>query len=588
MPEPKDAERRAARYLLPHMRPLGTALVAAAIVGVLTTADAKILQILLDDVLQPKNYQLLIFTLVAVIVVHVLKGAALFASRYLVSKVGHLVACTMREELFSKVEALPLSYFQLNRTGQILSRMSNDVPVVQNALVTTNTALTNVFQVIFCLAMMFWLEWRLAAFTIVLLPVISWVVRLFSEKLRAVGILMQSRVGDLSATFAETVGGIREIQAFGAEEQELERFRKVNQASFKAFMKGTKYTSLTSPIVELFHAAGMVMVIWLGARAVIAESLTVGQLVQFLACLGIMFHPLRTLTEIQAAIKQAVGAAERVFQLLDEPVLIRNRLGARPLASLEGRVEYRGVTFRYGAEDSPTVLSNIDLVVQPGQVAALVGRSGSGKSTFVNLLPRFYDVTEGSIALDGVDIRDIELRSLRGFFGIVPQETFLFSGTIEENIAFGRPGATSEQIRQAALDANAGEFIERLPGGFGTVLGERGVNLSGGQRQRLAIARALLKDPRILILDEATSSLDTESEALVQDALRRLMKNRTTLVIAHRLSTVANADQIVVLENGTIRETGTHGQLIAQHGLYHHLCRAQLLEAAPSEPVPAA
>ncbi|MBI4872928.1 MAG: ABC transporter ATP-binding protein [Candidatus Riflebacteria bacterium] len=572
------AERRAFAYLRDHVRPLVLALVAAAVVGLFTTADAKILQILIDDVLAPRSNQTLLLALAAVFVVHLLKGAALFSSRYLVSQVGHRIACRLREELFRKVESLPLAFFQQNRMGQILSRMASDVPVVQAALVTTNTALTNAFQVLFCLGMMFWLDWRLSLFSIVILPVISVVVRRFSEKLRGIGALTQSRVGDLSSAFAEAVGGIREIQAFGAEEQELERFRKVNQESYKAFMKATKYTSLTSPIVELFHAIGMVMVIWVGARSVIESSLTVGQLVQFLACLGMMFHPLRTLTEIQASVKQAVGAAERIFELLDEPVTIRDRPGARTLPSLAGRVEYRGVSFHYGADGNPNVLTNLDLVLEPGQVAALVGRSGSGKSTFVNLLPRFYDVTDGAILLDSIDVRDIALSCLRGYFGIVPQETFLFSGTIEENIAFGRPGASSTQIRQAAVDANAWEFIERLPAGFQTMLGERGVNLSGGQRQRIAIARALLKDPRILILDEATSSLDTESEALVQDALRRLMRDRTTLVIAHRLSTVANADQIVVLESGTIREIGTHAELMSRGGLYHHLCRVQLLD----------
>ncbi len=574
-----DPFNRTLSYLHQHVGPLIVAFFSAALVGLFTTADAKILQILIDDVLAPKNYGLLKIALVILLAVHILRGLFLFTSRYLVSRIGHRISRQIREELFRKVEALPLSYFEKNRSGQILARMSSDVPVVQGALMMTNTALTHSLTVFFCLALMCWLSWKLALFSLILLPVISTVVRWLSRRLRRVGSLMQERVGDLTASFSEAISGIREIQAFGAEEHQLNRFRQVNQAGYEAFMKGTKYTSLTSPIVELFYASGMALVIWAGARTVISGGLTVGQLVEFLACLGMMFHPLRSLTEIQATVKQSLGAAERIYDLLDEPLCIESRPGAPALVSVKGKVEYRGVSFDYGGENPVSVLFDIDLCLLPGQVAALVGKSGAGKTTLVNLLPRFHDATKGGIYIDEVDIRAVDLKSLRSFFGIVPQETFLFSGTIEENIALGKPGASSEEIRCAATDANAMEFIARLPEGFATVLGERGVNLSGGQRQRVAIARALLKDPKILILDEATSALDTESEALVQDALNRLMQNRTTLVIAHRLSTVAKADQIVVLEAGTIRETGTHGDLIALGGLYHHLCKAQVLEA---------
>jgi subfamily B ATP-binding cassette protein MsbA len=450
--------------------------------------------------------------------------------------------------------------------------------VIQNLLTVLARSVNDIFQIVFGVAVMFWVQFRLALLTFLILPVLSMAVRRFSNRLRAIGSQMQARLGDIATATHESVMGMKEIQSFGMEELTIDRFSRINEDNYRVNMKATKYGALTQPVVELFHAFGIGLVIWYGSVFVIDRTITPGQLMEFLACLGMIFHPIKTLTDVHNFLRQSEGAAERIFELLDHPVEIVSKPGAATISRVTGSVRYDRVSFWYEDPDRP-VVRDFELEVEPGQVVALVGHSGAGKSTLVNLLPRFYDVREGRITIDGQDIRAVDLASLRSHIGLVPQETILFAGTIGDNIRFGRQEATPDEIRRAAADANALDFVLRLARGLDTQIGERGVKLSGGEKQRIAIARAILKDPRILILDEATSSLDTESERLVQEAIDRLMASRTTFVIAHRLSTVVHADKIIVLEDGRVMEIGTHAQLFEKRGLYHRLCRAQFKAA---------
>jgi len=570
--------RRALGYILDMKARVFLGLICAALVGAVTTANAKVVEILVNDCFISSKYHQLKFCVGLIIGIHVLKGIFLFVSRYFLNQVGHVASLRLRNDLFRHIQRLSLAYFHANRTGQIISRMDGDVMVVQNLLSVLARSVNDASQVAFGVAAMFWIQFRLALLTFVILPILSLAVRKFSKRLRSIGSQMQARLGDIAAATHESVLGMKEIQSFGMEEITISRFAAVNADNYRINMKATLCSALTQPVVELFHAFGIGLVIWCGSVFVIDKSISPGELMAFLTCLGMIFHPIKTLTDVYNFVRQSEGAMERIFELLDHPVEIVSKPDAVVLTKVRGAVRYEGVSFWYTDPERPVVV-DLNLAIEPGEVIALVGHSGSGKTTLVNLIPRFYDVRNGRITIDGQDIRDLELASLRRHIGLVPQETILFAGSILENIRFGRQEATLREIRQAACDANALEFIEKLPHGLDSQIGERGVMLSGGEKQRVAIARAILKDPRILILDEATSSLDTESERLVQEAIDRLMHNRTTFVIAHRLSTVVHSDKIIVLEDGQVMEIGTHAQLFAQNGIYHRLCRAQFKAA---------
>ena len=564
--------------LLQYLKPYRLR-IAEAVVCMIFTAAANlympwIIKDMIDKVLAEKDMATLNLICVGVIVIFFARGFFYYGQSYLISHVGQRIVLDIRNALFSKFQRLPIAYFDRHQTGEVMSYITNDVATVQNALVDKLIDIVTEGAIfIGSLVMMFMLDWRLSLMTLVTVPLVGVSMKVFGRMIRRSGAEIQSRLSDFTAMMQESLSAERVVKAFGRERYEIDRYYEQNEQTFAASMQNVRLTSILTPTIEFIAALAATALIWVGGKEVVDGRITAGTLVAFLTYAVNMSNPLKRLSRAYAGIQQALAGADRVFGILDMEEPISDRPGAILLPSAEGHVCVEDVTFSY--KEGVPALSHVSLAAKPGQMIAFVGPSGAGKSTIANLIPRFYDVDSGAIFVDGHDIRDLTLESLRAQIGIVPQETMLFSTTVRENIRYGRLDATDEEIEAAARDANAHEFIMELPEGYDTQIGERGLMLSGGQRQRIAIARAILKDPKILILDEATSALDTESEKIVQAALDRLMIGRTAFVIAHRLSTIFGADQIYVIDHGTVREHGTHEELLAAKGLYAELYALQ-------------
>ena len=559
------------RYLKPYRVRLGAAFVCSALVAAFSGAYAWLVKPVLDEIFINKNESLLLVLPLALFVVSVLKSAFNYGQNYLMNYVGNQVITDIRQELFGKLIRLPVPYHDVNTSGRLVSRVVNDVTLMANAVAGV---LKDIFQQgLTFLAMMgviFYQNWRLAGLSVIVIPLAVFTMVRMGKRLRALAASGQERMGDMASTLQETLSGIRMVKAYGREEAEETRFQQSNRAFLNTTMKAIQVSSLGSSHMEVIGVVGVAAIIWYGGFLVINGSMTPGEFFSFLTAMFMAYTPIRRLSGSNNSIQQALAAAERVFSVLDLKTEQDAERGRLELPRIGQSVTFDEVTFHYDSQAVPA-LDDINLTIRAGEMVALVGSSGSGKTTMVNLIPRFYEPTAGRILIDGVDIQSYSLRSLRSQMGMVSQDVVLFDDSIRNNIAFGREDATDEDIIQAARLAYAHDFVERLPQGYETVVGEKGVKLSGGERQRLAIARAILRDPPLLILDEATSALDTESERVVQLALANLMENRTTIVIAHRLSTIQRADRIMVLARGSIVEVGTHDELLRRGGQYQRL-----------------
>lgn len=561
-------------YIKPYMHRLLFAMVCTIMAAAGNLYIPWIIKDMIDEVLADKNGTMLNWIAASIIAIFIVRGLFWYGQNYLMSYVGQSVIIDIRAAVFKKLQRLSVSFYDKNKTGTIMSYVTNDVNALQSAMVeNTIEMITEGFILIGSVVAMIYLDWRLTLFTVCTFPVVLWFMEFFGKKIRKTGGRIQECTADITSVLQESVASARVIKSFVREDYEVDRFDVENKANFRANMKNAQLMATLTPVVELVAAIGVTMIIWYGGNNVINGTITAGSLIAFLTYAVNISNPIKRLTRVIGNIQKALAAAQRVFMIIDMPEEIAESRDAKQLPEVSGKVEFQNVSFAYN--DKGNVITDLSFSVKPGEVIAIVGPSGAGKSTIANLLPRFYDVNKGDIKIDGHSVREVTLDSLREQVGIVPQETMLFNGSVYNNILYGRLDATKEEIEAAAKAANAHDFIMQLTDGYETKLGDRGVNLSGGQRQRIAIARAILKNPRILILDEATSALDTESERVVQEALDRLMVGRTSFVIAHRLSTVKNADKILVLEKGNLVESGTHDELLALDGLYAHLYKIQ-------------
>lgn len=562
--------RRLLKWVRPYVGHLFLAMLCMLVVAGATSATAYLVKPVLDKIFFEKNIQMLNILPFVVLVVYAIKGIFWYGQTYLMNYVGQKIVADLRERLYAHMIDLPLSYFGKHHTGVLMSRIINDVNLIQGAVSGAVTSLfCNFFTVIGLIGVIFYRDFKLACITMIVFPLAIMPVVKIGRKLRQISTSSQEEMGDLSTLMHETFGAARIVKAFGMEEHEKGRFRSINNRLFHWYMRAVSMRAITSPLMEFLGSIGIAAVIWYGGYQVIKGTSTPGNFFSFMAGVLMLYRPVKSLSNVHNTIQQGVAAAIRVFEVLDTGKEPKEKNGI-DLPPFSKQIVYQHVYFKY-RDEGGWVLKDVNLEIKKGEKVALVGPSGAGKTTIANLLPRFYELNKGRILIDDYDISQVDLDSLRSQIAIVSQDTVLFNDTIRNNIRYGRPDATSEEIIAAAKAAYAYDFIQKMPQGLDTLVGERGMKLSGGEQQRICIARAILKNAPILILDEATSFLDTESEAIVQKALENLLKDRTALIIAHRLSTIRKADKIAVVSDGQIVEQGNHEELLAKGGLYKRL-----------------
>ncbi len=565
---------RLLKYLKPYWRWVVVSIVCLLFLTILNLLPPLFQREIIDEVVGKRLLDRLPVLILGLVGVYALARLLNFGEQYLRHVLGERFILDFRVLLYDYLQRLSISFFENQQTGEIMSRITNDVNALEDFVThSVGFLIVDLLRLVGTAIVLFVLDWQLALLTLLPVPVLVVGLRLFNTRVRPIYRQIRDRLGDINAELQDNISGIQVIQAFGQEGYELDRFTQRSTRYYEERVKGIRYWTTFFPAIRFVASLGMVVVLGFGAQRVLNGALTLGGLVAFISYVVSFYEPINRLVQIDNIVQQAIAAGERVFELLDTVPDIEDAPDAIELPAIQGAIAFEGVSFRYGTGEE--VLRDVSFQMRPGEVVALVGPSGAGKTSIANLIPRFYDPVSGRVTVEGHDVREVELASLRRQVAVVLQDTFLFNGTVRDNVVYGKPDGSEDEMIAAAQAAFAHEFIVSLPQGYETEIGERGVRLSGGQKQRLALARAILTDPRILILDEATSSVDAEAEYLIQQALEKVLEGRTALVIAHRLSTIRHADKIIALEDGRIVEVGDHRQLLARGGLYSQMYRRQ-------------
>jgi subfamily B ATP-binding cassette protein MsbA len=565
---------RLLKYLKPYWRWVVVSVVCLLLLTILNLLPPLFQKQIIDEVIGQRLLDRLPLLISGLVGVYALTHLLNFGDLYLRHVLGERFILDLRVLLYDYLQRLSISFFESQQTGEIMSRITNDVNALENFVThSVGFLIVDLLRLVGTAVILFALDWQLALSTLLPVPVLAVALRLFNTRVRPIYRQVRDRLGDINAELQDNISGIRVIQAFSQEEYELDRFTRRSTRYYEERVRGIRQWSTFFPVIRFVASLGMVIVLGFGAYRVFNGALTLGGLVAFISYVVSFYEPIHRLVQTDNTVQQAIAAGERVFELLDTVPEIEDVPDSIELPAMQGAVAFEDVSFHYGTGEQ--VLREVSFEMQPGEVVALVGPSGAGKTSIANLIPRFYDPISGRVTVDGRDVREVNLASLRGQIAVVLQDTFLFNGTVRDNVIYGQPDASEDEMIAAAKAAYAHDFIMNLPQGYDTEIGERGVKLSGGQKQRLALARAILTDPRILILDEATSSVDAEAEYLIQQALETVLEGRTALVIAHRLSTIRHADKIIALEEGRIVEVGDHRRLLARGGLYSQMYQRQ-------------